>query len=398
MGDYIVDGAGTGAAAAATPSNQGGNAEQQQSPNPNPDLTGHKLLLLTPLDLPTGWADAVRARYQGLAIEHNRHNPWAGGGPPEDVDWSNVTVLVTGPVLPSPRDAPRLHLVQLQSAGANYVLEHPLFQDTKVAFCTANGVHGPQMAEWVIMTYLAFQHRLPHYLDMQKEGYWDRDSHNIDTLDTVHQRIGILGYGSIGRQVARVATAMGAEVYAYTAHPRPAPESRRDKGYYVPGLGDPEGVLPSRWFSGTSGADLNEFLASGLDLLVVAVPLTPQTRGMLGRAQFRVLAEAGKRDDERRGKKTYMANVGRGPVVDTEALMEALDEGWIRGAALDVTDPEPLPREHPLWHKPNLIVTPHVSSDSTHYIDRLMAIVDINLERLSRGERFINQVNKKQGY
>ncbi|RYP26955.1 hypothetical protein DL766_006552 [Monosporascus sp. MC13-8B] len=400
MGDYIVNKAGT----AATPSNQGGNADEQQSPNPNPnpDLTGHKLLILTPFDLSTGWADAARARYPGLAIEHNRHNPWAGGpgggGPPEDVDWRDVTVLVTGPVLPSPRDAPRLQLVQLQTAGANYVLKHPLFRDTKVAFCTANGVHGPQIAEWVIMTYLAFQHRLPYYLDKQKEGYWDCDSHDMDTIDTVHQRIGILGYGSIGRQVARVATAMGSEVYAYTAHPRQTPGSRRDNAYYVPGLGDPEGVLPSRWFSGTSEADLNEFLASGLDLLVVATPLTPQTRGMLGRAQFRVLAEAEKKDKERKGKKTYVANVGRGPIVDTEALMEALDEGWIRGAALDVTDPEPLPREHPLWHKPNLIVTPHVSGNSTHYIDRLMAIVDINLERLSRGEKFINQVNKKQGY
>ncbi|RYP47102.1 hypothetical protein DL768_006776 [Monosporascus sp. mg162] len=402
MGDYIVHSAGTCAVAAATPSIQGGNADQQQSPNPNPDLTGHKLLLLTPFDLPTGWADAARARYPGLAIEHNRHNPWDGGGrPPEDVDWSDVTVLMTGPVLPSPRDAPRLQLVQLQSAGANYVLEHPLFKDKKVAFCTANGVHGPQIAEWVIMTYLAFQHRLPHYLDKQKEGYWDPDTHDMDSLDTVHQRIGILGYGSIGRQVARVATAMGAEVYAYTAHPRPTPESRRDNAYHVPGLGDPEGVLPTRWFSGTSEADVNEFLASGLDLLVIAVPLTPQTRGMLGRAQFRVLAEAAEKTEEgarRKRGKTYVANVGRGPVVNTGALMDALDEGWIRGAALDVTDPEPLPREHPLWHKPNLIVTPHVSGNSTHYFDRLMAIVDINLERLSKGERFINQVNKKQGY
>ena len=214
---------------------------------------------------------------------------------------------------------------------------------------------------------------------------------------------GILGYGSIGRHVARVATAMGSEVYAYTAHPRPTPESRRDRAYHVPGLGDPEGTLPARWYSGTSEADVRAFLTSGLDLLVVAVPLTSATRGLLGEAQFRALHEAsetGAADGRQKRKpRTYVTNIGRGPVVDTEALVRALDEGWIRGAALDVTDPEPLPDNHPLWRKDNVIITPHISGNSDHYIDRLLSILDINLGRLSRGEeKFINQVNKKQGY
>ena len=221
---------------------------------------------------------------------------------------------------------------------------------------------------------------------------------------------GILGYGSIGRHVARVATAMGAEVYAYTAHPRPTPESRRDRAYHVPGLGDPEGTLPARWYSGTSEAEVREFLTSGLDLVVVAVPLTDATKGLLGEAQFRALHEVSPPADadaatatvdggQKRKARTYVTNIGRGPVVDTEALIRALDEGWIRGAALDVTDPEPLPDNHPLWHKKNAIITPHVSGNSDHYIGRLLSIVDINLDRLSRGEeKFINQVNKKQGY
>lgn len=195
---------------------------------------------------------------------------------------------------------------------------------------------------------------------------------------------------------------MGAEVYAYTAHPRPTPESRRDKAYHVPGLGDPEGTLPARWYSGTTEGEVREFLTSGLDLLVVAVPLTDATRGLLGEAQFRALYEAAPTPSAEGGEKkkprTYVTNIGRGPVIDTDALIQALDGGWIRGAALDVTDPEPLPDNHPLWHKDNVIITPHVSGNSDHYTDRLLEIIDINLEKLSKGEKFINQVNKKQGY
>lgn len=182
---------------------------------------------------------------------------------------------------------------------------------------------------------------------------------------------------------------MGMEVYAYTNRPRPTPDSRRDHSYHPPGLGDPEGTLPTRWFSGTTAPELSEFLGSGLDLLVVAVPLTPETHGMLGAAQFKLLA----------AKKTYVSNIGRGPVIVTDDLVTALDEGWIRGAALDVTDPEPLPKDHVLWKKKDVIITPHVSGQSGSYYTRLLAILDINLERLSEGTSdFINQVSRKRGY
>jgi phosphoglycerate dehydrogenase-like enzyme len=182
---------------------------------------------------------------------------------------------------------------------------------------------------------------------------------------------------------------MGMEVYAYTNRPKPTPESRRDHSYHVPGLGDPEGALPAQWFSGTSAAELDSFLGSGLDWLVVAVPLTPQTRGMLGAAQFKLLAK----------KKAFVTNIGRGPTVVTDDLITALDEGWIRGAALDVTEPEPLPKDHPLWHKKNAIITPHVSGLSNSYYARLLAILDIQLERLGEGkDDFLNQVSRKRGY
>ncbi|KAI0430492.1 hypothetical protein F5Y09DRAFT_307638 [Xylaria sp. FL1042] len=383
MGNMIPDNA------SETPNN--GSAAIAQ----NKDLEGHRLLILSVLDLPDGYQEHLRAKFPGLQVVYSRFDPWREASTATipgvtAEDWAKVTILLTGPRLPTIDEAPRMQLVQLQSAGANYVLDKPLFKDTKIPFCTANGVAGPPISEWVICTYLAYQHCIPHYLDNMRDGNWERNyGDNMKIMDAVARRVGILGYGSIGRQIARVATAMGMEVYAYTNRPRPTPESRRDHSWHPPGLGDPEGTLPTRWFSGTTPAELGEFLSSGLDLLVVAVPLTPETRGMLGATQFKLLA----------GKKTYVSNIGRGPTIVTDDLIIALDEGWIGGAALDVTDPEPLPRDHALWGKKNVIITPHVSGHTSSYFNRLLAILDVNLERLSEGRsEFLNRVSRKRGY
>ncbi|KAH9899028.1 hypothetical protein F4778DRAFT_741944 [Xylariomycetidae sp. FL2044] len=356
----------------------------------NPELKGHKLLLVVPWDPPKAYLDRLAKKYPGLQVVHSNWDTWKEATLPPDVsddDWSTATVVLTGPRFPTPEQAPKLRLVQLSSAGANFILDKPLFKDTDVAFCTANGVHGPQIAEWIVCTFLAFQHRIPHFLDNMREGKWER-SWDDSAQDAVGQRVGILGYGSIGRQVARVAKAIGMEVYAYTNRPRDTPESRRDHSYVIPGLGDPDGVLPSKWFSGTEPHELAAFLSSGLDLLVLAVPLTPQTQHLMGPEQFKLLTN----------RHTYVTNIGRGPVVDHDALITALDEGWIRGAALDVTEPEPLPKEHPLWHKKNVIITPHVSGNSKSYNTRLLEILDVNLERLGQGKEFLNKVSRKRGY
>lgn len=201
-------------------------------------------------------------------------------------------------------------------------------------------------------------------------------------------RRGILGYGSIGRQVARVATAMGQSVHAYTLHPKNTPDSRKDHAYSPPGIGDPDGVYPSKWYSGGSKEEIHEFLGSGLDLLVIAVPLTDQTKGLIGKDEFEVLKE----------KKTFVTNIARGPIIKTDDLVEALDGGLIRGAAIDVTDPEPLPDGHPLWSTKNLFITPHVSGASDAYFDRVLEITRLNLDRLKDGQELINQFNRKVGY
>lgn len=181
---------------------------------------------------------------------------------------------------------------------------------------------------------------------------------------------------------------MGMEVYAYTLHERKTPGSKRDDSYSPPGLGDPDGVYPSKWFFGGSTEELHEFLGSGLDLLIVAMPLTPKTTGLIGTPEFEVLSK----------KKAFVTNIARGPIIKTDELISALDKELIRGAALDVTDPEPLPEGHPLWSAKNAIVTPHISAASTHYFDRLWGIVELNLQRLSEGKELTNKVDLGEGY
>ena len=185
-----------------------------------------------------------------------------------------------------------------------------------------------------------------------------------------------------------MATALGMEVHAYTLHERKTPESKRDETYAPEGLGDPEGKFPSKWFFGETKEQLHEFLGSGLDLLVVSMPLTEKTTGLISAAEFKVLSE----------RKTFVSNIARGPIVNTEDLIEALDKELIRGAALDVTDPEPLPDGHPLWSTKNVFITPHISAASESYFERVWAIVKLNLQRLSQGKELTNKVNRKDGY
>ncbi len=178
------------------------------------------------------------------------------------------------------------------------------------------------------------------------------------------------------------------DVVAYTMRERRTAESRKDDSYCVPGTGDPDGVIPSRWFHGTTKEHLNHFLSLDLDLLVICLPLTAATRNMISREQFQILAK----------RRAFVSNVARGGHVNTEDLIEALEKGIIRGAAIDVTNPEPLPQNHPLWKAPNLLITPHVSWVSTHYWGRILDIFECNLTALDKGTALVNKVNKELQY
>lgn len=178
------------------------------------------------------------------------------------------------------------------------------------------------------------------------------------------------------------------DVVVFTAREKPTPDSRKDDSYCVPGTGDPDGLIPSRWFHGTTKEDINNFLDQDLDLLVICLPLTASTRNIISRQQFEILAK----------KKTFLSNVGRGGHVQTDDLIEALEKGMIRGAAMDVTNPEPLPKDHRLWKAPNLFITPHVSWMSVNHFSRILHIFEHNLAALGKGDGFVNRVNKELHY
>ena len=257
--------------------------------------------------------------------------------------WREAEVLYTYGSLPEPAQVPALRWVQLHSAGVEHVTDRPLF-DTAVEFTTASGVHAIPIAEWVIAQVLALGRRVPWQLEWQRKGLWppDKEKWSLFVSDELWGRtIGILGYGSIGRQVARLACAFGMRVLAMQRG-----SNHRDHGYVVPGSGDPEGALPERFYPPDRLLDL---LAQS-DVVVLGVPLTEQTRGMIDERALRAMKP-----------NALLINVARGGVVDEQALVRALREHWIGGAALDVFEEEPLPAGHPLKSLPNVVLAPHAS-------------------------------------
>ena len=191
------------------------------------------------------------------------------------------------------------------------------------------------------------------------------------------------------------------DVIAYTASPRSTPESKHDKGYIVPGTGDPDGSIPSAWYSGLDKESLHNFLKQDIDLLLISVPLTKETTHFIAEPELEIL---GKRN-------AFISNISRGQIINQSDLLAALKKykdndplnggdggGGIRGAALDVTDPEPLPEDDPLWDAPNCIITPHISGLGSAYVDRAFQVLEVNLDRREKGEKLINVVDRKKGY
>ena len=241
----------------------------------------------------------------------------------------------------------RLGAIQAFSAGVDSIADR---LPPGVTLCDAAGVHDVAVAEWVVMTILASQRRLPEHLADQRAGIWGTEPLVGD--DLVGAVVVIVGAGNIGRAVEARLTPFGAAVIRVA-------RGRRD------------GVLPF--------ADLPSVLPRA-DILVCLLPLTPHTRGII---------DAGIIGAMRPG--ALLVNASRGPVVETEALTAAVVEGRIR-VALDVTDPEPLPAGHPLWSAPGVIITPHVASDVRREDERAWQLVFEQVARLARGEPLANVV------
>ncbi|MEI7437045.1 MAG: NAD(P)-dependent oxidoreductase, partial [bacterium] len=229
-------------------------------------------------------------------------------------------------------DMRALRFVQIASAGYNQLVGLGL-SERGVRACNALGVFDVPIAEWNVAMMVNLLRDLRGMIRNQEQGVWDRDIRFQRELRGL--TAGFWGYGGIARETARLTKALGMRVHVLA---RNGVKSRAEV-YRVPGTGDPGGNLPDRVFT---MAQQEEFLG-GLDFLVLAMPLTDASRGIIGEPELRALRPT-----------ACLLNPARGPLIQEQALLRALREGWIAGAALDTHYQYPMPPEHPLWRLPNV--------------------------------------------
>ncbi len=294
--------------------------------------------------------------------------------------WARCEVLYTDRLLPDPGLAPRLKWIQLHYAGVEHVIDSPLLARPDLFVTSLSGAAASQTAEYVLTMLLALARQLPALAAAQRKAEWPKDRWTrFMPRELRTSTVGILGYGSIGRQVARLLREFGATVLATKFDARqPA-----DHGYTPEGISDPQGDLAHRLYP----AQAVKSMLKDCDFIVVALPLTPQTRGLLN-AETLAACKPG----------AYLVDVSRGGIVDHAALLKALQEHKLAGAALDVFPEEPLPSKSPLWEHPNLILTPHIAGVSAHYDQRATDLFAINLTRYLNGQPLYNLCDPQRGY
>ncbi|MDI6696532.1 MAG: D-2-hydroxyacid dehydrogenase [Anaerolineales bacterium] len=294
--------------------------------------------------------------------------------------WATVDVLYTGRVLPMPDQAPNLKWIQFHYAGIDHVRDAPILRKEGVKATTMSGASASQVAEYAVMMMLALGHRLPDLLDHQRRSLWPKDRwERFSPVELRNHTVGIVGYGSIGRQIARLLIDFGAKILA-TKRDAMHPD---DKGYIVEGQGDEKGDFVHRLYP----AEAIRSMVKECDFVVVCIPLTPQTRGLMNAEVFEAMKPT-----------AYLVDASRGGVVDHTALISALREHKIAGAALDVFPEEPLPENNPLWKMPNVIITPHISGNTPFYDERAMDLFIENMKRYLTGQPLFNLVDVDQGY
>ena len=266
--------------------------------------------------------------------------------------------------------APRLRWLQYPGAGIDALQPTGLLApDSGVIITTATGIHSTAISEYVFGSMLMFNWNWPQMVRLQDGHVWARSAnwYNLGGRELADLTLGIVGLGSIGRRIAQLGRAFGMHVIAMR---RSSAEGEKDA--------DVDQVF--------SAGQLHALLSKS-DYVVISVPLTPQTEKLIGEAELRAMRP-----------NAYLVNIARGRVIDEQALIRALREGWIAGAGLDVAEEEPLPPESPLYSMPNVILTPHISGASVHYDERLAALFAENLRRFRAGQPLKNLYDPSRGY
>ncbi len=265
--------------------------------------------------------------------------------------WMNIRPLL--------EDAPKLKWVHALSAGVENIT-CPELKNSSIILTNSKGIHGIPVSEHVLALVLSFTRGINYFVRYQQKKQWKRA-----TVDEIYDKtIGIIGLGSIGREIAKKAKALGMNVVAVKR--QPTTELFVDELY-----------SPDR---------LNEMLGA-CDFVVAAVPLLPETKEMFQLDQFKAMKPS-----------AYFINISRGAVVKEADLATALEQGFIKGAGLDVFEHEPLDETSPLWDMPNVIITPHLAALSPYYLDRAIKLFADNLGRFIQNGEMLNIIDKTKGY
>jgi len=263
--------------------------------------------------------------------------------------------------------AKNLRWVHTAAAGVGRNL-FPEMVASEVVLTNSSGVHAVPIAEHVIGLLLSLSRKLHVAMTHQAERKWREESIlSPGSLpgEVFDKTIGIIGLGAIGRAVAERAKALGMQVVGIR-------RNWRKLEYFVDQILPPEQL---------------DTLLSQSDVVVVACPLTEETKGLIGEAQLKKMKPT-----------AFLINIARGKIIDQKALIRALKEGWIGGAGLDVFEEEPLPEASELWGLPNVVITPHVAGATPYYWTRVTNLFADNLRRFLSGQPLVNVVDKKAGY
>jgi len=271
-------------------------------------------------------------------------------------------------------DLTSLKLLQLATVGYEH-LAHVKLAGRPFTVCNARGVFDTAIAEWNAAMMINLTRDLRGMIRQQEQGAWHRADRFQQEIRG--KSVGIWGYGGLGRDTARVAKALGMTVHVFTR----SGIKPRLGDFTPPGTGDPEGTLPDQVFR--QGQE-REFL-SCLDFLILALPHSEKTTGLIGENELRALPRT-----------AFVLNPARGPIIQEQALLKALQEGWIAGAALDTHYRYPMPADHPLWKFPNVYMTPHVSGGdhSSLFPIRMGQLAVENIRRFLEGRPLLNVVSR----
>lgn len=298
---------------------------------------------------------------------------------PQDV-LRKAEVLYTDILLPDIEEVPGLKWIQFHYAGIDFVQGSSLLKNKDLKITSMSGASAIQEGEYILGMLLGLGHHLPELVLNQTRSEWPEDRwQRFSPVEVTGSTIGLVGYGSIAREVARLLQPFHVTILAAkkdVMHPQ-------DDGYIVEGHGDPEGNFFHRLYP----IEALKSMLKTCDFVVVTLPLTPATTGIFGEAEFKAMKPG-----------AFLIHISRGGVVDENALLQALTEKRIAGAAVDVFSQEPLPPDHPLWKAPNLLITPHVSGFSPNYKERAGEMFVENLKRYLHDEPLMNLYHLDRHY